>query len=246
MAWYRKRKIVSVIAGLACAVVATMALAVPGPVSCGLVAQIGLDVLPDGTRVQRDSTPEQRLAVIQLQAQARLRIADMFGPAKARPVLVFLNDASAFYPLAFNAFGSAHFIGNRACVVIGPKGTNVDVVSHELMHAELLARLGFWHRMMDIPVWFDEGLAMQVDWRPRYDLETGSSQQQVAGVRSLVSVGQFNRGNDAEVTHHYMFAKAEVSRWLEASGRKNFYEAMARIRAGESFGAIVDGQALRQ
>jgi len=53
----------------------------------------------------------------------------------------------------------------RAIMVIGPDGINLDVLSHEMCHTELYHRLGWWRKEMRIPTWFDEGLAMQLDYR---------------------------------------------------------------------------------
>ena len=81
---------------------------------------------------------------------------------------------------------------------------------------------------------------MQVDLRPQYTLadEAGSAID-TSSVRALGSIGQFNDGNDEQLTRHYAFAKLEVARWLDSVGRDDLYPRFERIRAGERFGAVV-------
>jgi hypothetical protein len=218
--------------------VAALVFALPGPIGCALVGFSGLDVLSDGTLVERASSEAERRTVLELQRQARRRIEDFFGAPRARPVVVFLRDTKVFWPLRFNDYASSQFLGSRACVVVGPNGTNVDVVAHELMHAELFERVGYWRRFTQIPMWFDEGVAMQVDLRPRY----GVMEQSWGGtgfVRELTSYRQFFRGGEEQMRRHYAAAKAEVTQWLATIGPHDLFHRFERIREGESFDAVV-------
>ena len=121
--------------------------------------------------------------------------------------------------------------------MVGPKGQNLDVVAHELMHAELFERVGFWGRFTQIPVWFDEGLAMQVDYRPRYVLSREASAQ-AKNVRTLESARDFFLQDGDLLTKNYAMAKAEVANWLDDVDRASVYDRLERIRAGESFNAV--------
>ncbi|MDZ7923630.1 MAG: hypothetical protein U5M23_06135 [Marinagarivorans sp.] len=51
------------------------------------------------------------------------------------------------------------------CIIIGPQGQNVDVIAHEWLHAEIQHRVGFFRFLKEIPVWFDEGAALTLDYR---------------------------------------------------------------------------------
>lgn len=236
----RKVNTLATIAAILSLGVATLVFAIPGPTGCALVESFGLESLPDGTLIARDSSELERLTFVELQRQARTRIEGAFGATRARPVVVFLRDSKVFWPLRFNDYASSHFIGNRACVVVGPKGRNLDIVAHELMHAELFERVGYWRRFTEIPAWFDEGVAMQVDFRPRYGMvEQGQSVGSTQFVRELKSYRQFFHGDDEQLTQHYAAAKAEVARWLTSIGPHELYDRFDRIRAGESFDGVV-------
>lgn len=134
--------------------------------------------------------------------------------------------------LRLNQFVTTQMIGPRACVFVGPKGANVDVVAHELVHAGVFDRVGPWVRMMQIPVWFDEGLAMQVDHRDRYALPDNPD---TAYVRHLNSPADFFVSDQQSLSCHYASAKVEVARWLNAVGTHTVYGRLARRRSGESF-----------
>ncbi len=217
--------------------VAMFALASPGPTACALIDIAPFSRLADGTLVEADAGNDRRAAALNLLSNARMRIQDTFGPPRAKPVVVFFDDPHAFGPLKLNEYGSTHFVGTKACVMVGPKGQNLDVVAHELMHAELFERVGFWSRLTQIPVWFDEGLAMQVDYRPRYVLSREASAQ-AKNVRTLESARDFFLQDGDLLTKNYAMAKAEVANWLDDAGRASVYDRLERIRAGESFNAV--------
>ncbi len=238
-----KRKILAALVaalGLGTTAFLYAAYAFPSDLVCLLVKTVALESLPDGTLVEPGSSESERAMFLELQLRARERIEKTFGASSARPSVVFFRDARTFWPLKVNNYGSAGSIGPCTCILIGPKGQNIDVVAHELMHQELLERVGSWRMLTQVPVWFDEGVAMQVDFRPQYTLakEAGGAPS-TGGVRELTSVSQFNLGNDEQITQHYAFAKTEVSQWLDHVGRHDLYPRLKRIQAGESFDAVV-------
>ena len=191
----------------------SLAVADPGSAACAVAGVWGFDALPDGTLVEPGSTAQDRSRVQELLSGGRARIEKMFGRPRAAPIVMFFRDPGAFWPLKLNAYGSTNFVGPRACIMVGPQGQDLDVVAHELMHAELFERVGYWRRFTQIPTWFDEGLAMQVDFRQRYDLPKAPSVD-TSYVRQLETVGDFFQSGDELLTRNYASAKAEVANWL--------------------------------
>jgi hypothetical protein len=232
----RKRIILASIAAII--VLGTATLAFPGGTACALIEFSGLEMLPDGTRLQNSSTSAERQAMLEIQTQAKTRITKMFGAPRAKPLVVFLNNPATVFTFKSNGYGGTYFVGPRACVIIGPQGTNVNVIAHELLHAELSERVGPWRRSSEIPAWFDEGLAMQVDFRSRYNSSQPVDAIELASLRILRSMDQFNAGNDEEITRHYARSKRAVAQWLEKTGRSNLYARLERIDSGESFAAV--------
>jgi hypothetical protein len=236
----RKRFILASIAAIIVLGTATLAFAFPGSTACALIEFSGLEMMPDGTRIQPSSTNAERQAMLEIQTQAKTRITNMFGAPRAKPLVVFLNNPATIFTFKSNGYGSTHFVGPRVCVILGPQGTNVDVVAHELLHAELSERVGPWRRSSEIPAWFDEGLAMQVDFRSRYDSSQTVDASELDSLRTLRSMDQFNAGNDEEITRHYARSKRAAAQWLEKIGRSNLYSRFERIRAGESLDSVLD------
>jgi|GEM_PF-1203813 len=212
----------------------------PSDIVCLFVRSAALESLPDGTLVEPSSSESERAMFLELQSQAKARIEKIFGAPRAHPIVAFFRESRTFWPLSVNNYGSSGAIGNTSCVIIGPKGQHVDVVAHELMHQELHERIGSWRMFTEVPVWFDEGVAMQVDFRPQYTLlKKAGSASNTGEIRALKSVRQFNHGNDEEITRHYTFAKTEVAQWLDNVGRYDLYKRFERIRAGEKFDVVV-------
>ena len=177
----------------------------------------------------------------QLITESKTRIQNMFGAPASNPIIVFFNNSRSFWSFNLNQYGSTHFIGHKVCVMIGPKGENIDVVSHELMHAEIGYRMGDWARFTQLPVWFDEGLAVQVDLRAKYILQK-SDIPQARYVKNLTSASKFFVENDELLTKNYASAKAVVSQWTASIGNSSVYSRLERIRAGEPFDQVTLGE----
>ena len=243
MRTYKRQMLTALIAalGLGTTTFLYAAYVFPSEAACLFVKSFKWASLADGTLVEPDSTASERAMFLDLQSQARDRIEKTFGTPRALPVVAFFRDPRTFWPLKVNDYGSAgSFNLGNTCIIIGPKGQNVDVVAHELMHQELHERVGTLHMFTEVPVWFNEGVAMQVDLRPQYTLlEEAGSVRNTGGVRELKSVSQFNHGNDEQLTQHYAFAKTEVAQWLDNVGRHDLYPRLERIRAGQSFNSVV-------
>ena len=238
-----KRKILitlTAVFGLGVMVLVYIGYALPGETACALAKFAELEALPDGTLVEQSNSAAERATFIEIQSQAKERIKEFFGVPRAQPLVIVFRDSRPFWPLKLNPYASAAFIGSRVCVLIGPHGQNVDVVAHEFMHAELAHRVGHWRRNFDVPAWFDEGVAMQVDLRARYNWSNQQGKSNDYGyVRQFNSQGQFNDADDKQLTRNYAAAKAEVAQWLTTIGHGELYNRLERIHAGEDFDAVL-------
>ncbi len=205
----------------------------PAPTACMFVGVAGFHVLPDGSLTDSIS-PDEQQRYLRLTVESRKRIANTFGEPEARPIVVYLSHTNEFGFFKLNAFGSTQLLGSRACVMIGPKGQSVDVVAHEFMHAEIHQRVGFWHRFMNIPTWFDEGLAMQVDYRPQYAL-AAKDQPTKATIRQLTTSSLFFSGSEKVVVSNYAKARALVADWVAIIGKVSVYQQLEKLKEGQSF-----------
>ncbi len=213
-----------------------VALAQPQAAACATITYRGLDQVAPGVFASSDVTIGQRLDFGRLRAAAKLRIAETFGATRASPVIV-LGSTEALRSLfpGSSSYASTIYVPYRSCVIVGPKGHDVDILAHEELHAEIHHRVGHWRRLTQIPTWFDEGLAMQVDYRERYAWSRQPGAVDNATVKQWTSRAQFFSGNDAELTRHYAMAREEVRLWLQKSGHRNLYDFLERIRLGDGF-----------
>lgn len=228
-----KYKLLIALFALVLAPATSWAFALSGPAACLFVGVSGLHTLPDGSLTDSASEVDQQ-RYMQLTREARAKIEKTFGAVEAKPILVFFNHPDGVGPFRLNAYGTTQFIGSRACVMVGPQGQNVDVVAHELMHAEIHHRLGYLTRFLQLPIWFDEGVAMQLDTRPRYVLSPPDAVN-TAYVRDFTTVSAFFKGDELALVRNYASAKLEVAAWLSKVGASSLYARLQRMRDGQSF-----------
>lgn len=175
----------------------------------------------------------ERARVLADLERARARVTAFYGPLQAKPRLI----AAAPETLArftSNSTAATHYLPTKALIVLGPAGWNVDVIAHELAHAELLERLGYMTLQWCIPTWFDEGLAVQFDERPFYN-QKALAQRLRAGwhlppFSELEDRARFFAGGRDVVRFHYSGARAAVSAWLRHT------HPTSSVRAVESLG----------
>lgn len=220
---------------------AAVALAQPQAVACALINYHGLDEVGPGILAAGDVTMDQRRDFARLHAAAKLRIANTFGATRATPVIV-IGSAEALqerFPGA-GSYASTIFIPYRSCVLVGPNGHDVNILAHEALHAEIHHRVGHWYRLTQIPTWFDEGLAMQVDFRERYLWSAQFGAVSSSTVQQWTSRSQFFKGDDDELTRHYAMAKEEIRQWVQKLGREHVYGFLERVRQGGRFAEIYE------
>jgi len=216
---------------LVCATATTLVWAMPGAVTCAFIHQTSLTRWSEGLYSQSadESDYGRYLALLTL---ARERINNTFGDTASKPIFVFFDSDKPFAFYQPNRYGSTQFIGNKACVFIGPEGQNADVVSHELVHADIFHILGPVDRLLHLSTWLDEGLAMQVDYRAKYDLSL-PTEQQISSVGTWKSRSDFfDVEHDDELVGRYALAKVRVKGWVEVVGTSKVYEKLKSIVSG--------------
>ncbi len=150
-------------------------------------------------------------------AEAWERVDGFFGPHRSRPILRCLNGPRAGLNVVTGTARFAPFV--RPLLVIGPKGRTVDIIAHELAHGEISARTSPLLRSYKLPVWFDEGLAMQLDLRVTYGPDVLEAYRNDPAIKlpGLDEIGRpsgfFVPGDQGKA--HYALAKCVVGVWLD-------------------------------
>ncbi|MEP6927772.1 MAG: hypothetical protein ABI834_09055 [Ginsengibacter sp.] len=123
-----------------------------------------------------------------------------------------------------------------AYIVIPKNMFDVNILAHEISHTVLYRKIGWWHLHFKIPTWFDEGLAMQVDDRDYYSIDT-LLKKKTAGiilpaVTQMDTPEKFHNGSLEQIMLNYSTAKYVVHEWLLKHSLNTFIEA---INDGYSF-----------
>ncbi len=185
-------------------------------------------------RANADST--EVLTITSLLEKANERNALFWGNNEAEPIFIYCDTDEDY-----KRFGSplmtpaAAHLSLKSFVVISKEGIDLDILAHEISHTELSARIGILNRTLKIPVWFDEGIAMQIDHRNYYSIDTLAVKS--SGFRNLPEVekmnaNQFWGATRSEVMMNYMTAKYRISQW---HSKQKLDEFVKQINEGKSF-----------
>lgn len=207
--------------------------------ACELLPVLNHPKIGDGVYFAGTPNAEEAAEILRLVTEARKRIEASYGAPVAIPRVVVTPTREAARRWGSNETASMHRAPHRACVVIGPEGQNVDVIAHELLHAEIMHRIGLVRFLTEIPVWFDEGAALTVDYRAPFLPENIElSESDVQAVKHLVKGRDFFSG---DVRKHYQAARLAVESLVDAA---SFFHDLERIANGESFEQVFLSRAL--
>ena len=125
-------------------------------------------------------------------------------------------------------------------ITLSDEYLNLDITAHEITHAELHHRLTANARKR-IPTWFDEGLAVQNDYREQYSeenwIEQTDSGKTATALEDMDEPSEFYAGEAEDRRFRYMRAKHEVAGWMAEHGQAGLLELIDRLNSGEDFHA---------
>lgn len=202
-------------------------------IACSLVEYSDFEQIDKDIYVAPATSAEDRKKLLSLIGEAKGRVASIYGHLPSTPVIIAAMHRDSLKWFSSNEYGSTVFRPGRSYIVVGPKGHNTDVIAHELVHSGVFGQVGYWVRSVHIPLWFDEGVAMQVDFRKRYDLPPGKARS--VSLDDLRYSWQFYSDDDDELTNHYAVAKAELKVWCGAVGDGSIQSLLKQLKAGADF-----------
>ena len=190
--------------------VAVVAVVWPSVTATGCPRCYGMVRVQDGVYAQDDTRSAEMTALV---ADAERRVGDFFGGRRTSPSVVacFTDDC---YARIGGGGERGVAVLNRA-VMLSPRGLDPVIVAHEMTHVEVHRRAG-----VDLPQWFDEGLAVVVSDDRRYLLPPGSADRcRVEPAGPLpVTLGEGLQAASAD-EQTYARAACRVSRLLDEAGR---------------------------
>lgn len=178
---------------------------------------------------------EKHATIKSLIVKGKNRVNNTFGDMVSTPTIVIVaNDEEAAY-FGANSTATTHLTPLGACLILGPQGHNIDVIAHELVHAEVLHRVGWLTHLFNIPIWFNEGVALIVDHREPFLIKNiKSTPEEIKTVKDKYYGFDFF---DEQNTHkNYLAARLAVN-GLEPS---SLYEKLSQIHDGKSFEEVFE------
>jgi hypothetical protein len=208
-----KKNVIRYVVALGLFIPPAIAYASPGTAICLASSLVG-EPLQNDSRIRTSGTfePAELDQFSNYVVQGRSRIEKHLWESKSSPTVLFLDGKKVFGLLNYNQHGSALTLPTKTCLLIGPKGANVDVVAHELVHADIAGTLGYWN-YLSFPAWINEGIAMQVDYRKQYNFADFD------GVDSRYIESHTGRDfYQGEVRQNYATAKHLIAQWINVHG----------------------------
>ena len=126
-------------------------------------------------------------------------------------------------------------------ISVSSEWLNVDVLAHELTHAEVHTRIFHGGISFDLPIptWFDEGLAIQNDYRAQYSYQTWLSITDngvtVPSIAQYDTAEKFYAGNVEDRRTRYCLAGHEIWTWIEQNGKDAMITLLNNISKGGEF-----------
>ena len=184
----------------------------------------------------------QNQEIITLISDARSRITKRFGVPISKPTIIISEGKKE--QKQFKLYGAPGKLliapwGNY--MILSNKLRSLDVTAHELVHAEIAERLGYLTRMRKMPTWLDEGIALQVDHRPRYTKLTNINQAELERVVSLSTPKLFWSQEPEQNIKNYQSAKMAVQESvIPVIDRKGLYRILEEIKEGASIERFIE------
>jgi len=201
--------------------------------ACEFLPLMGYAQLNSQLFIAPDGSPSQFEDVLNLFSSAGRRIGDVYGQPDSKPIFLITVDAETARRWGANETASMHRLPWGSCVIIGPEGLNVDVIAHEWLHAEIQHRLGFWNFLKEMPVWFDEGAALTLDYRePFIPGNIELSDQKINEIQHRVNGQDFFSG---DIRENYQAARMAVDPLIT---KETFFQDLQRIADGEAFDVV--------
>jgi|GEM_PF-1174689 len=120
--------------------------------------------------------------------------------------------------------------------VLSKEGFDLDIISHELCHSFFWSELGYFDQRK-IPTWFDEGLSMQLDFRPflKDSILEKSYVTNYETLKSIASPEQFYKGGWPLMKKNYIIARIEVKQFLSSCGIEGIRQLIENLNKGDDF-----------
>ncbi|QHT70231.1 hypothetical protein GXP67_28075 [Rhodocytophaga rosea] len=224
--------------------------AYPQVIRCAAIRFTDFTEIQPGIYASPGTSAREQQQLTTLIKTSQQRLKGFWGNIESKPVIIFCHTLELYQTYGSQNGSPANYFGSPLglFVVISPGGLDIDVISHEMCHAELTGRLGWLTMNMEIPQWFNEGLALMVDYRfpnangqVSYQLYQQKWKELTYGSNftlNLDELEEIERFVPKDVYSQqlaYLRSGMEVSRWLEKAQRIGLVHLITTIQSGGDF-----------
>ena len=186
---------------------------------------------------RKNTTPEKINSLHEIRSAAEKKVSDFWGKDILLDYdIIYCNTEKDFSHYGHAGAPAATQLKWGAYVVVRDIGLDKDIIAHEISHTVLYNNIGWYKTKFKIPTWFDEGLAMQVDDRKYYSIDSLLSKKNkglgLPDVSQLKRPKDFFAGKAETVMLNYATAKFSVHEWLKTHSLNKF---IRKINSGAGF-----------
>jgi hypothetical protein len=169
--------------------------------------------------------------------KANERITHFWGSKISSPVFIYCDQAADFKKYSVNQGAPAvTYCKLGEHIVLSKDGIDLDIIAHEISHAELYSRVGFYIWTFKLPDWFKHGLAMQNDYRNYYSTDTLKARtnnlKTMPDITRFKTGAEFYSGTMDEIMVRYMTAKYFIGMWYT---KEKLDRLIQGLNAGKTF-----------
>lgn len=195
---------------------------------------MGMERIAPGLIVERGLGDSDHKVIREYAAAAKKRVQSVLGPLPDFMTIVACTSADCQDRLGPKGpRGLTYAVPGFAVIQLAPSGVNPVIMSHEISHATLQTRAGWF---LSYPQWFDEGLAVVISGDPRYlTLRTNAGDCKFAPQADLpATLSAWNRAVGDRTRVVYGEAACSVRQWLDVNGGfASLTTVIADARAGK-------------
>ncbi len=223
--------------------------------ACQTVRFRGFSKIAPSVLVSDQTSKARQDSLLQFVTQANNRIRSFWGNRQGEATIIFCSNREEYqkFCLIYEGAGCSLGTPTGSWIVLNPDGLNVDVIAHEMCHDELFSRLGWMKAKSSLPQWFDEGMALMVDYRysdpdpsrryigyvQEWDILTNHGKT-APHLQDIVTLNGFfgtqrGQADPTRTAQSYVTSGKEVSRWLGLVGQDGLLRIVQQLRDGYDF-----------
>lgn len=220
----------------------------PQFIRCFFVVYDNFEEIKPMVFVEKGLSEYQKNSLINNVALAKKRIQNFWGKQDGQAKIIFCKNSETYQKYAKTNESAGFSIGTPlgSWIILNKDGQNVDVIAHEMCHDELMTKLGWWKTQQQIPTWFDEGLALMLDYRfvntqdsiqryIDYQAELNYLSPIPTPLRELETQKDFFGESEAFTKIAYFTSAVAVSKKISVKGKKEIFRIIEKTKKEGKF-----------